>query len=118
MGSRTPDILYQGQPGATDTDLYTVPSGHKATITHIHVANTNSATKYFSLHLVQNGDSVANDVAIAHTQKLVGTGDPDGGGTWSFDIPIPLNTAGDKISGIQETATACTVTIIGFTEVV
>lgn len=118
MNLPTPGILYQGQPGATDTDLYTVPTGYKATITHIHVANTNSATKYFTLHIVQNGDSVANDVCIASTQKLVGTGDPDGGGTWSFDIPIPLNTVGDKISAIQETATACTVTIIGFVEVV
>lgn len=118
MSTRIPDILYQGQPGATDTNLYTVPSGYKATITHIHVANTDTVTKYFSLHIVQNADSVANDVCIAKTQKLVGTGDPDGGGTWSFDIPIPLNTVGDKISGIQETATSCTVTIIGFTEVV
>lgn len=118
MGQRIPDILYQGQPGATDTDLYTVPTGYKATITNIHVANTNTATKYFTLHLVQNGDSVADDVAIAKLQKLVGTADPEGGGTWSWDIPIPLDTVGDKISGIQETATACTVTIIGFTEVI
>lgn len=116
--ARVPDILYQGQLGATDTNLYTVPTGYKATITHIHACNTNTATKYFSLHLVQNADSVADDVALAKTQKLVGTGDDAGGGTWDWDIPIPLNTVGDKISGIQETATAITVTIIGFTEAV
>jgi hypothetical protein len=114
--ARTPDILYIGQPAATDTDLYTVPAATKATITQIHVANTDAATKYFSLHIKQSGDAVAADVCIAQTQKLVGTGDTDGGGTWTFDIPIPLNTVGDVISGIQETATACTVTIIGFTE--
>ena len=98
--ARVPDILYQGQPGATDTDLYIVPSGYKATITHIHVANTNTATKYFTLHLVQNADSVADDVVLAKMQKLVGTSDSAGGGTWDWDIPVPLNTVGDKISGI------------------
>lgn len=112
----TPDILYQGQPGATNTDLYTVPSSKKATITAIHVANTNSATKYFSLYVVQNGDTVADDVILAKQQKLVGTDDSNGGGTWTMEFPIPLNTVGDKISGIQETAGAVTVTIIGFEE--
>ena len=116
--ARIPEILFQGQPGATDTDLYVVPSNYKATITHIHVANTDSATKHFSLHIVQNADAIANDVALASTQKIVGTSDSFGGGIWSLQLPIPLNTVGDKISGIQETATACTVTIIGFTEVV
>lgn len=114
--ARVPDILYIGQPAATDTDLYTVPSGKKATITGILAANTNTATKYFTLHLVQNTDSVADDVCLAKLQKLVGTSDSSGGGTWTMEFPIPLNTVGDKISGIQETATAITVTIIGFEE--
>ena len=113
---RVPDILYLGQPGATDTDLYTVPTGYKATITQIHVANTNSATKYFSLHIKQSGDSVADDVCIAKNQKLQGTDANQGGETWTFDVPIPLNTVGDVISSIQETATACTVLIVGFVE--
>lgn len=116
--AKTPDILYIGQPGATDTSLYTVPSGKKATITAIHAVNTNSATKYFSIHIKQNGDSVADDVAIIKTAKLVGTGDSAGGGILSFEIPIPLNTVGDVISGIQETATAITITIIGYEEAV
>jgi hypothetical protein len=114
--AKVPDILYQGQPGAVNTDLYTVPAAKKATITGILGANTDAATKYFSLHLVQNGDAVANDVALAMNQKLVGTGDAGGGGVWTFVWPIPMNTAGDKISGIQETATAITVTIVGFEE--
>lgn len=116
--AKVPDILYQGQPGATDTDLYTVPSGKKATITSIIVANTNAATKYLTLHLVQNGASVADSKVLAKMQKLVGTDDGGGGGMWVFDTPIPLNTVGDKISGIQETATAISVLIIGFEEAV
>lgn len=116
--ARVPDILYQGQPGTTDTDLYTVPSGYKATITGILASNTNTDAKYFSLHLVQNGDLVANDVIIAKNQKLYGTDSETGGGTWVFEFPIPLNTVGDKISGIQETAGAITVLIIGFEEAI
>lgn len=116
--AKVPDILYQGQPGATDTDLYVVPSGKKATITGIRAANTNAATKYFSLHLVQNGASVADSKALAKMQKLVGTSDVNGGGTWTDQFPIPLNTVGDKLSAIQETATAITLTIIGFEEAV
>jgi len=116
--ARVPDILYQGQPGTADTALYTVPAGKKATITAIHACNTDTATKYFSAHLVQNGGAVADATAMAKLQKLVGTSDATGGGTWDWEIPLPLNTVGDKISGIQETATAITVTIIGFEEAV
>ena len=116
--ARVPDILYQGQPGTTNTDLYTVPTGYKATITGILASNTNTATKYFSLHCVQNADSVADDVIIAKMQKLEGTSSESGGGMWIFEFPIPLNTVGDKISGIQETAGSITITIVGFTEVV
>lgn len=116
--ARIPDILYIGQPATSDTSLYTVPSGKKATITSIHCVNTNSATKYFSLHIVQSGDTIADDVCIAKTQKLVGTSDTAGGGTWTLEIPIPLNTVGDVINGIQETTAAITITIIGYEEVV
>ena len=116
--ARVPDILYQGQPAATDTDLYVVPTGYKATVTSILASNTNTATKYFSLHLVQNGDSVADDVVIAKMQKVTGTSSDIGGGLWIFEFPIPLNTVGDKISGIQETAGAVTLTIIGFQEAI
>lgn len=116
--ARIPDILYIGQPGTSNTSLYTVPSSTQTTITAIHVTNTNSATKYFSLHIKQSGDTVADDVAIAHTIKLAGTSSSAGGGTWTWEIPLPLMTVGDVLNGIQETATACTVTIIGFTEAV
>jgi hypothetical protein len=114
--ARVPDILYQGQPGTTDTDLYTVPSGYKATITGILATNTNTDAKHFSLHLVQNGDLVANDVVIVKMKTIYGT--DSGGDEWKFEFPIPLNTVGDKISGIQETAECITVTIIGFVEAV
>ena len=116
--ARVPDILYIGQPAATNGALYTVGSGKKATITAIHAVNTATTTKYFSLHILQQGGSVADNICIAKTQKLVGTGDDAGGGLWTMEFPIPLNTVGDAISGIQETATAITVTIIGFEEAV
>ena len=114
--AKVPDILYQGQPGAVDTDLYTVPAAKKATITGMLACNTNAATKYFTMHIVQNGDAVADDVAMAKMQKLVGTGATGGGGIWNLQFPLPLNAVGDKISGIQETAGAITITLIGFEE--
>jgi len=103
---------------ATDTDLYIVPTGYKATITNILATNTNSATKYFSLHCVQNADSVADDVCIAKMHKLEGTDSDVGGGIWMFEFPIPLNTVGDKITGIQETAGSVTLIIVGFVEAI
>lgn len=117
--ARVPDILYQGQPGATDTDLYVVAAGKKATITSVLAANSNASTKYFSLNLIQSGGGVAADGnIIAKMQKVVGTADKNGGGSWTMDFAIPLNTAGDKITGKQETAGAITVIIIGFEEAV
>lgn len=114
--AKTPDILYQGQPAATNTDLYTVPSGTKAVVTGIRACNTATTTKWFSLHVVQSGGSVADATCLAKMQKLVGTDHASGGGTWTDLFPVPLNTVGDKISGIQQTATSVTVTIIGYTE--
>lgn len=113
-----PKILYQGQPGAVDTDLYVVPAGKKATVTSIIVANTDAATKYFTLHVVQNGDTVADDVVLCKMQKLDGTGSVGGGGFMAIEVPFPLANVGDKISGVQETATAVTVTVIGIEEAV
>ncbi len=114
--ARVPKILYQGQPATTDTNLYVVPDAKKATVTSILAVNTGTATKYFSLDLVKFGDSPADDTKLAKMIKLVGTENAAGGGIWTMEFPIPLNTIGDKISGIQETATAITITIIGFEE--
>lgn len=114
--AREPKKLYQGQPGTTNTDLYVVPAGKKATVTSMVACNTNAATKYFSLYNVDNGDTIADDTAMAKMQKLDGTGATGGGGLWGWEIPFPLNAVGDKISGIQETAGAITVTIWGFEE--
>ena len=116
--AKVPDILYQGQPAATDTALYTVPASTKTTITSIIATNTNSATKYFTIHLVQNGGSIANNTALMYQQKLNGTGDVGGAGLFAFEVPIILLTTGDKLSGIQETATAITITIMGYTEAI
>ena len=112
----TPKILYQGQPGTTDTDLYTVPTGKKVHITSIRAVNNDTATKWFKLNVVPNGGTISNADVYVNTTKLVGTGDTNGGGKYSDTDPFPLNTAGDKITGIQETSGAITVTIIGLEE--
>jgi hypothetical protein len=116
MAVHVPKLLYQGQPAATDTTLYTVPADTQTVVTSIIATNTNSATKYFTIHFVQSGDSVANDVALIFQQDLKGSGDSTGSQTFIMDTPFILETAGDLISAIQETATAITVTIFGYEE--
>lgn len=112
----TPKILYQGQPTATNTDLYTVPTNKKVTVTAILAGNTNAATKHFTIHLVPSGQTVADSRVIGGKQKkLVGTSDSGGGGEWLYEVPTPM-TVGDKISGIQEMAGAISIIIIGLEE--
>lgn len=114
--AKVPDILYQGQPTTNIAALYTVGTGKKSTITGITACNTSTNLKYFSLYLVQQGDAAADDVALAKMQKLVSTDNAGGGGVWTYQFPIPLNSSGDAISGVQETAGAITMTMIGFEE--
>lgn len=110
---RTPDILYQGQPSTTITDLFTVTTG-TATITAIHAANASSDTGWFSVYAVQSGSTYADSNVLAKMQKLVGTDNSLGGGYWSMEFPIPLNSTSDKLQGIQQTAAAVTLTVVGW----
>ncbi len=117
--ARVPDIMYQGQLSNTEGNLYVVPSSKKATITAIHVTNCDTATRNFTLHLVQNGSSASDsNVLGSKTNKIVGTDNTGGGGFWLLEPPIPLNTVGDKISGSADVASKVTVMIIGFEEAV
>lgn len=111
-----PKILYQGLPGTANTDLYIVPTAKKTTVTAILAGNTDTATHWLSLNVVPSGGTVSNSNILGGKQKkLVGTGDTVGGGEWLYEVPTPL-AVGDKISGIQELATAISVTIIGMEE--
>lgn len=62
-------VLGQSAPGATTlTDVYTVPSGQKATI-RIVVANRGSAGS-FRVAISPNGDVIANAHYIAYDQAI------------------------------------------------
>lgn len=114
--ARIPKILYQGQPGTVDTALYTTPSGKKAHITAILCGNTDAATKWITLNVVPSGGAASNGNVLGGKQKKLGGTSGEGGGEeWLYEVPTPLN-AGDRISGIQELATAISVTIIGLEE--
>ena len=55
---------------ATPTTLYTVPAGRQANV-NIFVTNTHaSATDYFRLALVPNGDSIGTDNYIAYQMPV------------------------------------------------
>lgn len=115
MNSRNPKILYQGQPGTINTELYVVPLDTKATITGILASNTNIDAKKLSIYLVKNGNTIGDEKLIAKDQKLIGTSSDFGGGTWTMEFPIPLQ-AGDKLIGIQEETEAINVFVVGFEE--
>lgn len=112
----TPSILYQGQPGTTDTVLYTVPANKRADITAIICGNTDASTRWITLNIVKAAGTVTNLNMLGGKQKkLEGTGSVNGGGEWAYEIPTPLSV-GDQIHGIQELSSAIAVTIIGLEE--
>ena len=109
-------FLYQIQLGTTATTIYTVPNGKEATITCLEASNTDTATHNFTLNRIP---AAGGSFVIGQcVNKLVGTSDSGGGGYWGREIPTPLNTTGDKIVGVADTANTVTITIIGFEEIV
>lgn len=112
--ARTPSVLYQGHLSTAAAALYTLSTG-EVTVTSIEAANTSTGTIYFTLYRIPNGQSAADSRVIGQKMnQLVGTDDPDGGGYWIREVPIPLTSTGDNISGIAEYSSAIAVMITGY----
>lgn len=101
----TPNDLYQGQPGTTDTLLYTAPAAGVSAVRNIHVANTTGTAATITIGLNAGGAlAAANHFMSAVSIPANGTYD------WSgFKI---INASG-TIRGLQGTASALTVSIDG-----
>ena len=97
--------IYTGQPGTTDTLLYTVPGATKVAITDIHLANTDATPRGITIGLNAGG-------ALAEASYFIP------------DLEVPANgvadwtghqvlEAGETIRALQDNATGVTVHISG-----
>ncbi|HHV79101.1 MAG TPA: hypothetical protein GXX40_05745 [Firmicutes bacterium] len=101
-----PARLYQGQPGTTETTVYTVPTGKTVILKQIVLANVTTLPAKVSVSLVPSGGTAGD------------------GNRLCKDLSVPANsivtidlsqvmTAGDFLSAVQGTSGAITVTISG-----
>jgi hypothetical protein len=104
----TPIDIYNGQPGAGNTTLYTCPANTIVEITAVTGVNVNAASKYISLHRVPSGVGVS-DANIIVDEKVFTASESKP--IWEL-VGHVLNP-GDFLNGIQETADCITLHISG-----
>ena len=100
--------IYNGQPGATDTTLYTAPANTRVRILAATATNDTTTAKYISAHRVPSGDSVG-DANIIMNQKTVGSMET----VQLWQLIGQVLEAGDFLSAIAEAASQITVHISG-----
>lgn len=96
--------MYLGQPGTTDTLLYTAPATG-AVVRSIHVANTTTSAATVTIGL----NTGAAIVAAEHFLSAFSV-PANGAFDWSGFAVLDAN---ETIRGLQGTASALTVTISG-----
>lgn len=100
--------LYNGQPGITNTELYTTAVNTTTRVLAASATNDTTTAVYVTLHRVPSGDT-AGDANIISNQKVIGG---------SESVPLwelvgQILEAGDSISAIAEVADQVTVQISG-----
>lgn len=87
MATYTPKPMYEGQPGTSDTLLYTVPGATSAIVLTVTVTNTTGSAATITLGLksgatlaaaneILTAKSVpANDYILLHLRKVLLTGE-------------------------------------------
>jgi hypothetical protein len=97
---------YIGQPGVTDTTLYTCPANTTARVIKCTVTNDTTTAKYISFNKVPTGDSVGDDNLIMNEQTI--------GSKETYDCPEVVGQvleSGDLLSAIAEIASQLTVNV-------
>lgn len=106
-------VFYQGNPGTSDTLLYTSPNlpGARSEVLNIVVANIDSSARTFRLHLVAKGASSAVSNALF------------------YDVSVAANTTviheslrlimeeGYMLRGLQSVSAKLCITITGLVEI-
>lgn len=107
MGNTLIDI-YNGQPGATNTTLFTAGSNTTVKILAASVVNDTTTAKYISFHRVPSGDSVG-DANMIINQKVIGSKES----VPLWELVGQVIEASDFLSAIAETADQLTVHLSG-----
>ena len=102
--------LYVGQPGATETTLFTCPPGCRATIDAIHVVNTTGVAATVTAHLRPGGAAAAAANAFAQAQSVAGNAiaellqavELDGLGMKEGDVLSALNGTAGSLTLVVE----------------
>lgn len=101
----TAKLVYEGQPGTSDTLLYTAPAGGPTIVRNIHIANTTGTDRTVTLGF-NSGLTLA-----AANEFLAGVTIPANDAyDWSGFLVI---SASGTVRALQENATACTFTLSG-----
>jgi hypothetical protein len=98
--------LYEGQPPASETTLYTAPVGREVNLTEVIATNTTGTAAVFSLSIVPSGGTAGPTNRILAGVSIPANTEQ----RFQFDEEL---SAGDFLSAIQTTAGAITLTIGG-----
>jgi len=108
-----PIDIYNGQPGITDTTLFTAPTGMRVKVISAVVANDTDTSTYISVHRAPYGIA-AGDTNIIINRKPVGSRES----VALWELVGQVLEAGDFLSAIAEVADQLTVHISGVRTVV
>jgi len=91
--------------------VYTVPSSTVGYVKSILLHNTNTSAENVKLYFVENGGSVADsrlilNVSLEANETL----------EWMLEYPLPMETAGDTIQAVTDTASKVNIVISGMEE--
>lgn len=109
-------LLGKGRLGSSATVLYTVPTGKKATITHIILYNGNSTEETPVLYYVLNS---GGSVGTPTNSDIFLKEDVASEETFVFDIPktgMILENENDTIQGLSTTADVVNYFVYGIEE--
>lgn len=100
--------LYQGQPGTSESTLYTVPASTDVKLQSIVLCNTTGAAATVSLSVVTSAGTAGA------TNRVLAAFSVTANDTIVIDSAVDMAT-GDFLSGLQGTSGAVTVTVSGET---
>ena len=104
----TPIDMYNAQPAATNTTLYTGLANEIVTITKTTATNDTTTATYISFHIVPTGGSVG-DANIVINRKTIGSRETKE--LWELEGHVI--EYGDILSAIAQTASIITVHVSG-----